>query len=132
MKAQLTPYLFSEDARAQADFYAQALGGDILSVVTFGQTPGTPPEYKDKVMHMALTVAGGNTLFLSDSFEPVNSNRSIALALTFQSEAEAREAYANLAKGGTEKYPFELQPWGAYYGEVVDKYGFIWQITQQP
>ncbi|WP_373692540.1 hypothetical protein [Cohnella silvisoli] len=33
MKAQLTPYLMSEDARTQAEAYRQALGGEILSVM---------------------------------------------------------------------------------------------------
>lgn len=131
MKAQLTPYLMSEDARTQAEMYKQALGGEIQTVMTYGQTPGTPEAVKDKVMHMAITVAGGNTLFLSDSFEPAERSRGIALALAFESEAEAREAFGNLSEGGAVKYPFELQPWGAYYGEVVDKFGITWQIVKQ-
>ncbi|WP_409340552.1 VOC family protein [Paenibacillus sp. MBLB4367] len=131
MKAQLTPYLMSKDARSQAEMYTKALGGEILSVMTYGQTPGTPEAIKDKVMHMAITVGGGNTLFLSDAFEPSESNRSIALALAFECEIEAREAYGNLSEGGTIKFPFELQSWGAYYSEVVDKFGVTWQIVKQ-
>jgi len=130
MNAQLTPYLMSKDARSQADLYRKALGGEILSVMTYGQTPGTPEAIKDKVMHLVMTVAGGNTLFLSDAFEPAESSRGIALALAFESEVEAREAYGNLGEGGTVKYPFELQPWGAYYGEVIDKFGVTWQIVK--
>jgi PhnB protein len=131
MKAQLTPYLMSEDARKQAETYKQALGGEIQSVMTFGQAPGTPEAIKDKVMHMALTVAGGNTLFLSDSFEQDGGSRGIALALAFESEAEARQAFTNLSEVGSVKYPFDLQPWGAYYGEIVDKFGIRWQIVKQ-
>ncbi|MDF2650573.1 MAG: hypothetical protein K0Q73_6378 [Paenibacillus sp.] len=121
----------SEDARKQAELYSQALGGEIQSVMTYGQTPGTPEAMKDKVMHMVMTVAGGNMLFLSDAFEPGGGSRGIALALSFESEAEAREAFANLGEGGSVKYPFELQPWGAYYGEIVDKFGITWQIVKQ-
>ena len=55
--AKLTPYIFSEDAKAQAEFYTQALGGEILSVQTHGEIPGTKEELKDKVMHLSL-VAG--------------------------------------------------------------------------
>ncbi|MCD9025730.1 VOC family protein [Cohnella silvisoli] len=131
MKAQLTPYLMSEDARTQAETYRKALGGEILSVMTYAQAPGTPDAMKDKVMHLAMTVAGENALFMSDSFEPAGGSRSIRLALAFESEAEAREAYANLGEGGAVKFPFELQPWGAYYGEVVDKFGITWQIVKQ-
>lgn len=131
MGAQLTPYVMSEDARTQAEFYKQALGGEIQSVMTFGQTPGTPEAVKDKVMHMVLSVAGANTLFLSDSFGPVAGGRSINLSLSYDSEPEARTAFANLGEGGAIKYPFDLQPWGAYYGEILDKFGVTWQIVKQ-
>lgn len=132
MTAKLTPYISSKDARTQADFYIRALGGEIVSIMTHGQIPNAPEELKDKVMHMTLSVAGGNLLFLSDAFESLSSNRSIALGLSFGDETQAREAYAQLGQGGTNKYPFEMQPWGAYYGEVEDRFGITWQIVSQP
>jgi PhnB protein len=131
MAAQLNAYIHSEDAREQAAFYEQALGGEIRSVMTFGQVPGTPETTKDKVMHMVLAVAGENLLFLSDSFGQASRGRAISLALSYGSEDEARNAFGNLAKGGTVKFPFELQQWGAYYGEVEDQFGVAWQIVKQ-
>jgi PhnB protein len=47
----LKPYIFSEDARTQADFYTQSLGGEIVSVGTHGELIGAQNEFKDKVMH---------------------------------------------------------------------------------
>lgn len=123
-------YIMSEDARAQAGFYIEAVGGEILSTMTFGQMPDSMEAIKDKVMHMAVTVAGSNSLFFSDSFEPVSYTRSISLSLSYGDEVEARDAFSKLGDGGTVKYPFELQPWGAYYSEVVDKFGVTWQITK--
>lgn len=131
MGAQLNPYMMSEDARGQANFYIESLGGEIQFLTTFGETPGTPEAIKDKVMHLALTVAGTNTLMISDSFEPVLYNRSISLSLTYDDVSEAQAAYAKLSEGGESKYPLALQPWGAYYGEVVDKFGVTWMITKQ-
>ncbi|WP_102272270.1 VOC family protein [Cytobacillus massiliigabonensis] len=130
MGAQLNAYLLSEDARSQANFYVESLGGEVLSVRTFGDAPGSPEAMKDKVMHLSLVVAGRNMLMISDSFEPISSSRSISLALTYDNESEAREAYSKLGEGGENKYPFALQPWGAYYGEVVDKFGVTWMITK--
>ncbi|PLT48061.1 PhnB protein [Paenibacillus pasadenensis] len=132
MTAKLNTYLHSEDARTQAAFYAQALGGEILSTMTYGQVPGTPESSQEKVMHMVLSVAGGNILFLSDS--PHGSSpggRFLSLALTFDEEAEARRSFESLVQGGTERYPFERQPWGSYYGEIEDKFGVNWQIVKQ-
>ncbi|MFS0722404.1 VOC family protein [Paenibacillus sp. 1P07SE] len=131
MGAQMNAYLMSEDARGQANFYIEALGGEIQFLTTFGETPGTPEVMKDKVMHLALTVAGTNTFMMSDSFEPVAYNRSICLSLTYNDEAEARTAYTKLSEGGESKHPFSLQPWGAYYGEVVDKFGVTWMVSKQ-
>jgi PhnB protein len=131
MGAQVHPYLMSEDARSQANFYLESLGGEILTLTTFGEVQGTPETVKDKVMHLALTVAGTNTLMMTDSFEPVSGSRSISLALNYDDESEARTAYAKLSEGGEIKFPFALQPWGAYYGEIEDKFGVTWQITKQ-
>lgn len=126
----MNSYLMSEDARSQADFYVRSLGGEIISLKTFGELPGSSEAMKDKVMHLSLMVAGTNMLMISDSFEPVSSSRSISLALTYDNESEAREAYAKLGEGGENKYPFALQPWGASYGEVIDKFGVTWMITK--
>jgi len=131
MNAKLTPYIVSKDARAQAEFYIQALGGEVQSVMTHGQLPGATEEIKDKVMHMVLSVAGGNELFLSDAFSSVGTEGSISFGLTFGDIDAASQVYANLAEGGTQNYPLEMQPWGAHYGEVVDKFGIKWMITQQ-
>lgn len=131
MAAKLVPYLMSEDARTQAEFYKNALGGEIHFVKTLGEVPGTPDEAKDKVMHLVLSVAGENTLFLSDSFQPAEGSRKISLSLGYDDEAEARNAFTKLGEAGTVQYPFEKQPWGAYYGEIVDRYGITWQIVKQ-
>ncbi|WP_018759399.1 VOC family protein [Paenibacillus terrigena] len=131
MGAQIHAYLMSEDARGQANFYVESLGGEIQSLTTFGETPGIPDAMKDKIMHLALTVADTNTLMMSDSFEPISYNRSISLALNYDEVSEAQTAYAKLSEGGVSKYPLALQPWGAYYGEVVDQFGVTWMITKQ-
>ncbi|MFS0873918.1 VOC family protein [Paenibacillus xylanilyticus] len=131
MGAQLHAYLMSDDAKTQANFYIQSLGGEILFLTTFGETPGTPEAMKDKVMHLAITIAGANTIMMADSFEPVNYTRSISISLSFDDVSEATTAYAKLSEGGEMKYPFAPQPWGAHYGELVDKFGVTWMITKQ-
>nr|WP_091187920.1 VOC family protein [Paenibacillus catalpae] len=131
MGAKMNSYLMSQDARGQAEFYVQALGGEIQFLTTYGETPGTPDIMKDKVMHLSLTVAGTNPLMMADTFEPVAYNRSICISLSYDDVSEATSAYAKLSEGGESKYPFALQPWGAYYGEVIDPYGVTWMITKQ-
>lgn len=128
--AKLTPYILSENARAQAEFYINALGGEILSFMTYGQLPDANEALKDKVVHLSL-VAGGVTLFMSDALEPVRDGNSINLSLEFSTEDEAREAFAMLAEGGNVKYPLETAFWGALHGQVEDKFGVQWMITNE-
>ncbi|WP_337101815.1 VOC family protein [Paenibacillus sp. YIM B09110] len=125
----LKPYIISEDARSQAAFYAQSLGGEIVSVATHGDLMGAEHELKDKVMHLCVMVAGGHAIFMADAIEPFTRGTGLSLALEFYSEQEAGDAFGKLAVGGNVKHPIERQPFGIYYGELTDKYGVSWMIT---
>jgi PhnB protein len=128
----LKPYLLSENARSQAEFYIQSLGGEIVSVTTHEQAMGTQNEFKDKVMHMCIAVAGENYIFMADAIEPFTQGPGVSLSIAYKTEAEASEAFEKLAAGGNVKFPFELQPFGLFYGEFTDKYGVSWMITHEP
>jgi len=128
----LKPYILSKDARTQAEFYTQSLGGEIVSVGTHGELMGAQNEFKDKVMHMCLAVAGGNYIFMADAIEPFTQGTGISLTIEYKTESEASEAFTKLAVGGNVKYPIEMQPFGVFLGELTDKYGIIWMITAAP
>ncbi|MFC0213469.1 VOC family protein [Paenibacillus chartarius] len=126
--ATLIPFLFSEDARAQAEFYIGALGGEINSVMTYGDAPEPIEGLKDKVMHMCFTAAGV-TFFMADSMTPLTRGNDISLNLQFKAEAEGRNAFEKLAAGGQVRQPLEPVFWGGSYGEVEDKFGVLWMIS---
>lgn len=125
----LKPYVLSVDARSQAEFYIQSLGGEIVSVTTHEQAMGVQNEWKDKVMHMCLSVAGENYIFMADAIEPFSHGPGISLSVGYKAEAEATEAFNKLSADGHVKHPIEMQPFGIFYGELVDKYGVSWMIT---
>lgn len=127
----LKPFIISEDAKTQAQFYIDSLGGKVMSVITHEEAMGAQHAAKNKVMHMCISVAGENYIFMADSMEPFTHGSGISLALDLDSEAEAREAFEKLAVDGQVKYPFELQPFGLFLGEVIDKFGVWWMITVQ-
>ncbi|MCC3371650.1 VOC family protein [Cohnella sp. REN36] len=130
--SHLRPYLLSKDARAQADFYVRALGGEIVSVLTHAQAMGTNNEYNDKVMHMCLTLTGGDSLFLADAIEPLAHGNAVMLTIAYPTESEARDAFAKLSEGGRVKTPFAFQPFGIYYGDLTDPFGVEWSVTIEP
>jgi PhnB protein len=125
--AKLTPYIISEDSRAQAAFYISSLGGEVVSVMTHGQMGDASEANKDKVMHLCVAVAGIN-LFMSD-FDGHTHGNSISLNLEFASEGEGRDAYTKLSNGGKVQFPFGPAPWGGFFGQFVDKFSVPWMIT---
>ncbi|MDF2680836.1 MAG: hypothetical protein K0R47_2026 [Brevibacillus sp.] len=126
--ATLKPFLFSEDSRAQAEFYIGALGGEIQSVMTYAQAPDPNDAIKDKVMHLCM-MAGGVNFFMADSLDPLTRGNGISLNLQFESGTDGREAFDNLAAGGNVLHPLEPVFWGGMYGQLEDKYGVIWMIS---
>jgi PhnB protein len=125
--AKLTPYIISEDSRAQAAFYISSLGGEVVSVMTHGQMGDESEANKDKVMHLCVAVAGIN-LFLSD-FDGHTHGNAMSLNLEFASEGEGRDAYTKLSDGGKVQFPYGQAPWGGFFGQFVDKFGVPWMIT---
>jgi PhnB protein len=66
---QSNPYLyFNGDCEAAFKFYEQCLGGKIVAMMSYGESPmgeQTPTEQRDKIMHVQLT-AGDVNLMGSD------------------------------------------------------------------
>ncbi|WP_274648904.1 VOC family protein [Paenibacillus humicola] len=127
--AKLTPYIFSEDAKAQADFYIEALGGKMNSILLHGDLPDAKEEMKDKVMHLCVEAAGVS-IFMSDIANmQVSRGDFINLALEFGAEAEAYAAFEKLSEGGVVHDPLKPAFWGSLFGRLQDKFGVSWMIT---
>ncbi|NDI34982.1 VOC family protein [Chengkuizengella sediminis] len=128
--AKLYPYIFSNDARKQAEFYVHALKGEIINVQTYSDAPNAAAEeIKDKVMHLVFQVAGIH-FFMADSvMEPVQSGNQMDLTLEFETEEAARNAFENLSNEGNVLMPFEKMFWGSMFGRLEDSFGVRWQIT---
>jgi PhnB protein len=130
--AKLYPYIYCEDAREQAAFYAKVLGGRIVSTQTFAEIPNVSEEIKDKVMHLVLQTAD-LVLFFADSVsEPIQRGGGLDIGLEFKTEIEARQVFEGLSQGGSIIMPFEKMFWGAMFGRLLDPYGVHWQIVTEP
>jgi PhnB protein len=137
--AKLSPYIFSEDAVKQAEFYAKSLGGKILDVKTYGdiypsdaqsddQSSG---EDKNRVMHLVLEV-GDETIFMADyGSGQVERGNGMDLTLVYTNEEEARIVFDNLSQGGNVIMPFERMFWGTTFGRLEDPFGIRWQISTE-
>ena len=135
--AKLNPYLsFRSEAKAALEFYQSVLGGE-LDVSTFGGVPmegmPTPEADKDLVMHGQLDTPGDLTIMASDTpsfMEYVAPSAGVTVALTGGPDDHEyiKGAYDKLSDGATPGQPFELAPWGDYYGQLTDKFGISWMF----
>jgi PhnB protein len=138
MKA-LTPYLmFNGNCREAMEFYKQCFGGK-LEMTTFSDAPEeacaghTKPiiETKDQIMHAILT---NGDLMLMASDNPMGTpvvGDNISISIHPQSIPETDTLFKSLSEGGKVTMPLATTFWGAYFGMLVDKYGFYWMLNCQ-
>lgn len=128
---RLSPYIFSEDARVQAQFYVEAPGGEIVDLKKFAEMPNADPADWERVMHLVMQV-GNERIYLAD-FGPGSVERGDGLDLTleFPTEAEGKRAFDLLSQGGTVLMPYARMFWGGLYGRLQDAFGVRWQISAE-
>ncbi|MBO9619118.1 MAG: VOC family protein [Niabella sp.] len=130
----ITPYLnFNGNAAEALDFYANALGGQVVHKQTFGETQNefpSPEAMKDKIMH-AVFNAGELNFMVSDCPPDmqVTGGSNVSLALNFTDEAGIEKAFNALGEGGTITMPLQDTFWGAKFGMLTDKFGFSWMFN---
>ena len=141
---KLIPYLmfFNGDCREAFEFYAAALGGQLVAVVTYGDMPSAPDqpplpeEAKSQLAHVHL-VAGGASLMGGDSFmgcdgsEKVDGRNDTTVNIDVETVEEAERVFAALSAGGNVQMPLMETSWSHCFGMFHDRYGKPWMINCQ-
>ncbi|MFS0728217.1 VOC family protein [Paenibacillus sp. 1P07SE] len=135
MTIQLTPYLnLQGNAKEAIRFYEQALGAEVLSLVTYGEMPDMPntftEELKELVAHALLRV-GNSELMFSDA--PAGSNipqgKQVTICITTSSVEQSRQIFEALQEGGQVNMPFESTSFSPGFGDVTDRFGITFQVN---
>ena len=131
--AQLIPYLnFNGKCRQAMTFYKACLGGE-LTLVKISESPMAaqmPSEMGALILHSQLTTKNGIILRGSDMMGKnlVNGN-AIMLCIDCHTDKETTTIFSKLSAGGHIITPLHQTFWGATYGELTDKFGFIWMFN---
>lgn len=134
---KLIPYLMFTHGRCREafDFYAQALGGEVLSVSTYGEMPGAdqhlPPSAMPKVANAHL-VAAGASIMGSDNVmgeETGELRNDTTVNVDVETVDEAERIYAALSAGGKVEMPLGETPWALRFTMFTDRYGKPWMIN---
>jgi PhnB protein len=130
---QLNPYL-SFDGRCEAafKFYEKTLGGKIVAMMTYAETPmkdQTPAEQQGKIAHARLTI-GDEVLMGGDApancYEPP---KGITVTLGIEDPAEAERVFKGLSEGGAITMPIAETFWALRFGMLTDQFGTPWMIN---
>jgi PhnB protein len=125
----LVPYVhFPGTAREALSFYADVFGGSaqLHTFAEFGRDDG--PD--DAIAHGYL-VDGPVVLFGADAARDEPAVRCEGMMLSLLGTADAsrlRQWFSRLSEGGRVVDDLRQRPWGAFDGQVVDRYGLHWLI----
>lgn len=130
----LTPYIhFGGNAEEAMNFYAEALGGAIISINRYGDSPMPVDEdYKNKVIHGRVQF-GDNVIMISDTFKgnEVKTEGNIQLSVEVTEEGQIDEVFKKMSEGGTVTMELQNQFWGARFGMLKDKFGVSWMFNHE-
>ncbi|MCB0974800.1 MAG: VOC family protein [Actinobacteria bacterium] len=131
MSQRLNPYLnFFGNAREAMEFYADALGGDLL-IHTFGEYGAPEGIDANGVMHAMLETPAGFTLMASDMPPGMDGTQGsmMSISLSGEDEEALRGYWTRLSDGAEIGMPLEKQMWGDTFGALTDKFGTPWMVN---
>lgn len=128
----LNVYLtFAGNCKDALALYKESLGGEILSLQTFGDSPvSVADEHKNNVMHAEFK-AGDMYFMASDSMpeQPLIAGNNVTLSISLNDNGVQDTIFAKLSDGGTVTMPLQDTFWGARFGMLTDKFGINWMLN---
>lgn len=124
--------IFDGDCAAAFRFYHHLFGGELTTMMTFGDSPlaGTvEPRYRERILHATLKL--GDQELLGADVMPKDYVRpqGFSILLSQPTLAEGKRVFDALADGGRVQMPFQKVFWAERFGVVTDRFGVSWEIT---
>ena len=123
---------FQGNCREAFLFYEHVLGGRIVSMLTYGNSPmaeQVPPMLHDKIVHATLSVAGGMVAGADVLPEQYTPPQGFYVLLSVDEPADAERAFAALSEKGVVRMPLQPTFWSPRFGIVVDRFGTPWEVS---
>jgi PhnB protein len=131
--SECIPYLtFDGNCEEALNFYSKILDGKV-TIQSRYDNPAmrAPKEFQNKVLHASLEF--GKHIILACDVIPGHTvsrgSLDISISLTVTNPDEGRKIMEQLADGGVVHVPYEKQFWGAWHGNLKDKFGIKWMMN---
>ncbi|MEK5478679.1 VOC family protein [Paenibacillus sp. FSL R5-0407] len=134
MAVKLTPYITLEGrAREAIQFYEQAIGAKVVSIITYGDMPDMSntfnEELKSLVANAKVQVGEAELMFSDDPFgSPIASGKKVTICITTNDVETSKRFFEALRQDGQVNMPFKEEPFSPGFGDVTDKFGVTFQI----
>ena len=128
-----THLIFSGQCKEAFELYARTLGGTIVGMLTYSETPmasGVPADWSAKVVHATLSI-GGRKLMGADVLPKDYERPQGFYVLVNVEPANAKQIFDALAEGGSVKMALHETFWSPAFGVVVDRFGTPWEINAE-
>ncbi len=120
---RLANYLFfTTTCEAALEFYTRCGLGRATVLARHGEGP-----MHGKVMHARFDGPGFH--FYASDNDDAEPMRGSAHYLELDTREETGALFDKLAEGGTITTPLRVQPWGAYFGKLTDRFGVQWMFS---
>ncbi len=123
---------FNGSCEAAFKFYEKALGGKIIYLKTYGETPmgaGMPAGWDKKIIHASLKL-GDRLLMGSDApperFKPP---QGFTLSLDAKDPEEAERLFQALSEKAQVQMPMQETFWARRFGMLTDQFGIPWMVN---
>ncbi|HUG01466.1 MAG TPA: VOC family protein [Longimicrobiales bacterium] len=130
---QITPYInFQGKCREAMEFYRDLLGGEIVQIFTYGESPMAgemPAESHDGIMHSHLVARGAELMGADGPPAAGQGANNVSIALNLDDVDEAERVFAALVEGGAVGMEFQKTFWAERFGMCVDRYGTGWLVN---
>lgn len=130
---QLSPHLtFGGQCEAAFKFYERALGGKIVTMLTYGNSPmaeQVPSGWRGKIVHASLT-AGETVLTGADVLpEHYVQPQGLYVLVGVDDPVDAERIFHALAENGEVRMAVQETFWSSCFGVLVDQFGIPWEIS---
>ncbi|WP_127845205.1 VOC family protein [Psychroflexus aestuariivivens] len=128
---------FNGNCESAFEFYKSVFGGEFDYIGRFGEMPAqenmpeVSDEDKNRIMHISYKI-GETTLMGSDTMSEMGEVKfgdNFAISINAKSKTEADNFFSKLSEDGEIIMPLQDTFWGAYFGQLKDKFGINWMVN---
>ena len=125
---------FAGECEEAFELYAQILGGTILGVRKYADSPlgsQVPPNWQQKVLFASLKV--GDCALHGTDHLPNQYRRSegFYVSLHIREPEDAARVFRSLSQGGVVQVSLQKSFWSTHFALFVDRFGIPWEIDHE-